>query len=251
MSLINTVTSSGRYIFNRLLDKKNNTRNYSGLDRISIKKIASPLRYDIIIRYNFFKFHIIHQSLFSNHFERYFDLAQNTDYFLWFKHIAYPIHRNILRDRSPLIDSFKKRVHKSVSLYNSFDSYGFDNSQPIVLHSGQNICKTSTGIQLSMKFFAGNGCHRIALLWLNGAEYIEADQYLVKEYKSLSPLDNTYLLLPFISLSKSEYFSYISSAYCNEIFNNKDDIFQSIKSNSPCKLVEFLAILNKDLPSIN
>lgn len=201
------ISSYIKYLFRRLSDYSRPSQYLPGIDKVPIEQLVSPLRYDIFIRYKFFEFYEKNINIFVEDYDYFFQLALESDYFIWYKHIAYPLHRNVFKDRRNLQSSFENRVLKSIALYKSIYKEGFDSSQPIVLYAGQNICETASGIKHSMKYYAGNGCHRISLLWLRGSQFIEPGQYIVKEYKSFTPIDNTSLLLPHLQKLDSKYLS--------------------------------------------
>lgn len=203
--------------FNRYCRQSN---TYLGTDRIPVNQIVSPLRYDIVARYKFFKFYGNNIDLFQTDFDQFFQLVLSSEYFIWYKHIAYTLEKSLFGGHPDLYTSFKERVLKSVALFDSYQNYGFDKSNPIVLHSGKNIKTTTSGIKLPTKYYAGDGCHRIALLWFSGSKYLEPDQYVVREFKSFKPLDNTSLLLPHLAMTESEYLSYICSRFTTTKFEN-------------------------------
>lgn len=213
MNFNQNISSYIKYLVRKLSDYSCPSEYLPGLDKVPIHQLVSPLRHDIFIRYKFFDFYEKNIDLFYENYDRFFQLVLESDYFIWYKNIAYPLHRNVFRDRKDLKSSFEDRVLRSIALYNSVRKNGFDCSQPIVLYSGQNICETVSGVKSSIKYYAGNGCHRISLLWLGGYKYIGPGQYIVKEYKSFTPYDNTSLLLPYLPEIESEYLLFTSSRF--------------------------------------
>jgi len=210
MKSVQNIPAFIEYFFRRLAFYSARSENYPGKDIISINELIFPLRYDIILRYKFFELYKNNINIFSNSFDEFFQMTLKSDYFTWYKYIAYPLHRNVFREREDLHSLFKKRVLKSVDLYNSFQENSFDPSRPIVLYTGKNICITTSDVKPSIRYFAGDGCHRIALLLLSGSKIIKPEQYIVKEFDKFQPLDNTSLLLPHLSAAELNNFSLAS-----------------------------------------
>src|SRR5688572_7146480 len=174
--------------------------------QVALDRLISPLRYDILVRAEFFRFHGEHAALYDHSLPDYLAAAQSHSYFLWFTEVyVRRFHPELAGNPRALLDAFADRVRRSVELFRSFEARGFDSRHPIVLRSGRTILPTETGKVVSATVFAGNGCHRLALLLARGVRWLEPGTYVVKRTPTFRPLDNTALLLPVLRLSEAEY----------------------------------------------
>ena len=219
----------------------------TGSEPISINSLMSPLRYDIVIRIDYFKFLEANFHLFQHDFQQYTVEAMQHPYFTWFTEIVcrrfFP---SLFNNKENLIFAFKNRLRKSTELYLRFQKMGFDSQNPITLHSGEVILPTSTGKRINMRYYAGDGCHRIALLKLAGYEYLPDETYRIRCFCKLSPIDNTYLLIRPLSIDRRNYFRFLSCGYSDKSFKSKELLVEHVRNNDPMKLNELKSIIEKD-----
>ena len=177
---------------------------------VPIDQIVSPLRYDIVVRQQFFELAIANRSEVAGDLPAFVRRATRHPYFAWFREIVFP------RSGVGGIDieaAFAERVRHACALLDSFESVGFDRSNPIVLRTAGRIEPTVTGKRIDRRIFAGDGCHRIALLRLEGCNVLAPDMYVLRRMRRYEPLDNTARLLGVIAIGTTEYYEFLSLAY--------------------------------------
>lgn len=177
--------------------------------------MISPLRYDVIIRRDFLALLDEHRSLLAEDPRALTELARGHAYFEWFREIVYP--RDFAAARGSggeAIDvAFEDRVRQALELCESFSARGFDTNHPIVLRTGRTIAATASGKLLAQRVYAGDGCHRLALLQRAGVEVLEPGSYVLRQSRRYEPLDNTLRMLKVLQLDKARYFRFLSLAY--------------------------------------
>lgn len=168
---------------------------------LDIWPLVYPLRYDILIRKTFFDFYAEQRGLFEADFPAFISKAKHHQYYEWFRNVLvvrYESH--LLQNAAALEDAFKERVIASVGLYNSIDTAGFDMNKPIIPYTGKTILPADTGRVTGEKYYAGDGCHRLACLMAMGYKKLPRSYVRIKCFKHLTPLDNTRLLVSSINV---------------------------------------------------
>ncbi len=184
-------------------------RSYvKGNSPILIDELISPLRYDIIIRYDFFTFLRKNMDVYNHEFEKFLSEVKSTEYFVWYQERRH--HGYLKNNAAKLHRDFELRVRKSASLYLAFEKDGFDSRFPITLRRGLKILPSTSGIRLDGPIFAGDGCHRIALLRLAGQKFLYQNQYRIQKTLFFIPADNTDILVKRLSMSKARYLDFLS-----------------------------------------
>lgn len=181
---------------------------------VPIRTLASPLRFDLEIRRDFL-------GTCAEHLERggacddvLTGLARDSAYWLWWTEVYCPRNApQLVSDPIARGKAFGARVRASFELCRSLRERGFDSRQPIVLKAADRVLPTDTGKTVAGPFFAGDGCHRIGLLWLSGQDELAPGQYVVKRYRELSPLDNTFRLRAVFANDPRAYLRFIGSGY--------------------------------------
>jgi hypothetical protein len=108
------------------------------------------------------------------------------------------------------------------------------------------------GKLVNSSYFAGDGCHRMACLFVSGQTSLRPDQYEVKIQESFHPLDNTAVLIRQLPLARPTYLRFISGFYCHgEELNTPEAIVAHVASNAPHLLAELESVLDYDLPSFS
>jgi hypothetical protein len=181
---------------------------------IQIDRLVSPLRYDILVRQHFFDFLSDAARL---PWAELREAAYEQPYFTWFEQVMAPrFVPDASGARNRLNEAFDSRVRSAVALYNSFTERGFDARYPITLRAGVLVRPTETGKQIGVRIFAGDGCHRIALLRSTGIRTLEPSMYRVSYTLIHRPLDNTVPLLSPLNVTLDEYFAFLTLAYPRE-----------------------------------
>jgi len=199
---------------------------------LDIDSLICPLRYDIVVRIEFFRFLEQEWDLYTSNLSSFLNAPPVKNYYIWFKEVATARFEPKLYHHDELImPKFIERVHKSAALWASMETNGLDASNPIRLRSGKVIhCVNEKKIHA--QYYAGDGCHRMACLYVNGARTLQPKDYEVVIFKEFQPLDNTDILYKKLPLSTADYCRFISSYYCNsQELSTINEILQYIETH--------------------
>jgi hypothetical protein len=222
-------------------------RYVNGTEAIDIQRLISPLRYDVVVRKSFFDLLQRERRLYEQDFDSFMEIAERSSYRLWFDRVyCARFDSDLLRNDAAREAAYRKRVRASADLFASFERSGLVPGKKIVLRSGCEILPTDSGKTISAKIFAGDGCHRLALLLKSGATTLRPDQYVVKMVGRYSPLDNTALLLEALDLSSPEYVAFISASFTDKCHNRLEELLDDVATRSPRRLGELRQILSAD-----
>ncbi len=214
---------------------------------VPIRALASPLRYDLEIRRDFLAHCMAHLERGGECDEQLTGLARSTTYWLWFTQVYVPRSApKLAADPAARGRAFAERVRASFALCRSVLEHGFDPSQPIVLKAARTVLPTDTGKRVAAPLFAGDGCHRIALLWLSGQAVLEPGQYVVRHYRALAPLDNTFRLLEAFSGDARAYLRFIGSGYGIDDPLTASELIARLRVNAPERVDEVETVLRVD-----
>lgn len=214
---------------------------------LPIKWLISPLRYDVLVRLEYFRFHERHLDLYGGDFSGYLAKALEHPYFVWFREVLCRRRfAQLQEDRDGLVRAYEAKVRETAGLHRDFRERGFDRRRPIVLRSGEKVLRTSTGKEIRRKMFVGDGCHRMALLMLDGAEILEPGHYRIRRYRSYEPLDNTHLLIGPLRLSPGEYYRFLSGGYTGSTCEDRDTLLASVRKQEPAKVAELEQVIAID-----
>lgn len=214
---------------------------------VLINDLISPLRYDIAIRLEYFRFFADHQRLFSRNFRQYMALARRHPYFVWFTTILVPRYLpDLLRDESRLQSAFEQQVRRAADLHRLFLKRGFDTRSPVILHTGRVIQPTVTGKSLSRPLYAGDGCHRLALLKLNGTDQLSPAMYILRAFDHFTPYDNTHALLQSMAITREEYFAFLSLSYADRECYTAPALLREARARGLTTLREVTAVIARD-----
>ena len=179
---------------------------------LSINELVSPLRYDIFIRRDFLQFVRDRHSLFHSDFEAFLDEAMQQSYFGWFKHVLCARRApELLDDPGGLRASFADRVTAAEALLASVEERGIDKSYPILLKTGLVVRPSRSGCRVSLPCYLGDGCHRLAMMVLEGWKTLPPEYYRVLYFPVYRPLDNTSRLRKHFGLYGQRYIEFLSS----------------------------------------
>jgi hypothetical protein len=186
----------------------------AGAEPVNIKSLISPLRYDVVVRADFFGFLDDCLSEGAHRPEDVASAAGAHAYFVWFERVAMERFRPwVLADQGLLHQQFTERVASSMSLWSSFRQNGFDLRHPVTLRSASGAKAADSGAVVDRRLHVGDGGHRLALLLASGAEELKPGMYRVDPRPLGELIDNTAVLLPAIPLSVDEYVRFIANGY--------------------------------------
>jgi hypothetical protein len=214
---------------------------------VPIRMLASPLRYDLEVRRDFLALCVAHLERGGNFDEDLTGLARSTSYWLWWTEVYIPRSApKLAADPVARGAAFAERVRASFELCRSVRENGFDSRQPIVLKAARHVLPTETGKHVDARVFAGDGCHRLALLWLGGQHELAPGQYVVKHYRSLAPLDNTFRLRAAFEGDARAYLRFIGSGYGVYEPTSRHELIARLRVAAPERLPEVESVLGVD-----
>lgn len=227
-------------------------RHRRGREPVDIGPLVSPLRYDVLVRAELFD---LIEQVGLDAIERdsgsLIEAAQRHPYRVWFREVACAIRMpGLLDDPIAFERAFRGRVERSVELLRSYRLRGFDPTTPLTLSSGQQILATRTGKRVSGPLFAGDGCHRLALLLRDGVTQLAPDWYRVRVFRTLSPRDSTAALLPALAVPREAYYAFLSLRYAEQPRHARDELVEEVRRHRPEELPELEALLSIDEPRL-
>jgi hypothetical protein len=223
-----------------------------GTEPIDIRRLISPLRYDVIVRQRFFSLLDDQRRLYDQDRERFMAMAAQSPYRAWFDRVYCPrFQRRLLHSETARNRAFRKRVTASAKLYFSFEKFGFISKHKIILRTGCEMLPSDSGKQVSAAIFPGDGCHRLALLLGKGVTELAPEQYVVKVSPKYSPLDNTALLLAALEVPAAEYAAFLSASFSDGRHDCLEDLLDTVARRNPQRLPELRQIIAADQRSLH
>jgi hypothetical protein len=192
----------------------NSTRTRPGRSTLDIPRLISPLRYDVLVRAQFFRFLERHQERGIDEILR---RAKDEPYFVWFEHVECArFFPELLTDRDLLSERYNARVRGALATLTSFRDTGIDARFPVVLVKVPDDTIADSGAPALGTLHIADGCHRLALLLMDG-QSLEPWMHQVRP--ATRPLqDNTALLVPKLAIGDAEYADFLIPAFlpCTE-----------------------------------
>jgi O-antigen/teichoic acid export membrane protein len=214
----------------------------------SIAALISPLRLDVVIRADFFRFIEAHEDLWRTDRRAFLQLAYQHDYWLWYRDIASQLgmtsRHGALQRRG-----FERRVERSVQMLRRFSAEGYDTRKPISLWRVKEVRPTATGKLLRRSVFMGDGCHRLALLSNAGVEQLTDEMVQWRSIETFAPRDNTHALLRSTGMSEQRLLTFLASGYGVEA--GPSDSLATVLDRLPAdEAEEFAAVAAIDLAAL-
>jgi hypothetical protein len=220
-------------------------------ESIDIGRLMCPLRYDLCVRIEFIRLLRDEWTCYAEDLDGFLDRPQSKAYRVWFKEVRCRLYSpQIYRDEDLVQSAYIQRVHETASLWRSIDSRGYDVSVPIRLGSGQSI-RTVNGKTIRSVYFAGDGCHRMACLYVTGRTRLEPEHYELRVQRHFEPLDITSILIDRLPLDRTTYLHFISRFYCDGLeLAAPAEILQYVARQKADLLPELESVLSFDLSRI-
>jgi hypothetical protein len=160
---------------------------------VPIWALVSPLRYDVVVRAQFFDMVAAADDPDSPEFVA---LAAASPYGAWFRLIAVPrFHPRLVGDQLRIEAAFRARVTSAVALWRAFEANGWDERHPILLRRAVPGARTTMGQMVERPLYLADGCHRLALLLRAGHVYLQPEQHRVDSRRLRVLPDNTSVLM--------------------------------------------------------
>ena len=157
--------------------RRNHLDQRPGTIDLILDELVSPLRYDVIVRQQFFAFLDANVDL----LEEFSDLvieARHEPYYIWFRDIVVGDRTKLLKGRS-LDEAFADQVERVLAVRARFnpadESWG-----ELLLRELPAGTQTTTGKTVGPRFVPVDGCHRIALLRHHGRKILPAGTYRLR-----------------------------------------------------------------------
>lgn len=214
---------------------------------VPIGELVSPLRYDVLVRARHFDFHEEHRDLYARDFDEYERRARLLPYYVWFTRTSALTAR--MDDPETIEAGWRKRLHESAALSDSFRRSGFDEAFPIELLAGARVGAAPSGKRAVRRLYAGDGCHRLALLLASGQDTLRPSQYRVKRYRALVPADTSGFLLKATGAGWPQYQSFLALGYPT-VRVSLDAGRPRVECDDPRLRAEVEAVVAVDLPHL-
>ena len=214
---------------------------------LDLDSLISPLRYDIMVRADFFDYLSERLEDYEADFDRFAADATATTYYAWFAKVALARYRpRQARDPARVMVEFRERLHRSVRLLTSFTAGGFDLRHPISVRTAVPGALTGTGKLVPRKYYAGDGCHRLALLVRVGETSLAPSHYRVRRDPETMVVDNTQLLIRELGLTPEQYFRFLSRGYADRPYTDARALLNHVEERAPDRLGELRAVIAAD-----
>lgn len=224
-------------------------------DGIAIASLVAPLRYDVLVRRDFFALYERHRALYRSDAGVFLELVRGSTYYTWFmRSEAVRCKRELLGDAHALDAALVERVHRAARLYEVVATSGFSVAYPITLKTAEQLLPPTTdrqgpptGKMVTGRYFLADGCHRLALLMALGYETLPAAYFRVKCFRRFSPFDSTSLLVRQLAVPSDEYFAFLSGHYCApHRFCSRQDVVSYVQHHRPALLAELQSVMEVD-----
>jgi hypothetical protein len=214
---------------------------------IPIDSLIYPLRYDVIVRAEFMSYYFAHRDVYSEDLRTFLaHPAARAYYTSWFSDATRSRPELTFGD-AMLQSEFLVRMRRALALCDSLQSSGYDERHPIELRAA-SVIRHEHDKHVNRIFYAGDGCHRLAHLMLQGATCLNPAQYRVRVYQEFQPRDNTYRLLNRLVRTEAEYCRIMSRYYCDgEQYGDAKDIVEHVERSDSSRLDEVTSVLRVDL----
>lgn len=218
-----------------------------GLEPIPIARLVSPLRYDILVRRDFFEFLGSHLPLFTADRWTFDTLLERHPYFIWFRHVnCEHHHRQWLQTPERFHEALTTRVDRNRVLYESLLERGFSNEDPIKLTTADVVRRTNTGKSVRPRLLVADGSHRVGLLMLLGQDALQPGQYVIHHRPEIRPLDNTGLLLRHLDVPDSRYYEFLSWGYLDSSVTDGRELLDELRALGPDVVEEVRQLMRVD-----
>jgi O-antigen/teichoic acid export membrane protein len=228
----------------RRFRRRNHLDQRPGTIDIILDELVSPLRYDVIVRQQFFAFLDANADL----LDEFNDLvveAKAEPYYVWFKDIVVGERTKLLKGRT-LDEAFADQIERVLAVRARFNPADESWGELLVreLPAGTH---TTTGKVVGPRFVPVDGCHRIGLLRHHGRKILPAGTYrLVGDRQAVR--DNTAILVPRLRLSEQEYLDYLAMGFDEDAPESFADLVAGVATRHPERSPELESVISIDLP---
>jgi len=217
-----------------------------GSQSLSVPELVSPLRYDVLVRAGLFALVEQQRAAGRGSDAEIVAAAREGAYAVWFEKVAMARFRPwVLQDRDLFEAQFAERVTRSVALWDSFRSGGFDTRHPVTLRGSRSGLPTDSGAVVDRRVHVGDGGHRLALLLAAGQD-LAPGFYRVDHRPMDRLIDNTATLIGPLGLTEAEHVAFLAHGYGAggvSGVTDADSLVDHVRTHSPARLAELTSVL--------
>lgn len=207
---------------------------------VDISSLIAPLRYDVIVREQFFR---LARNMAGASTE---EIAAAADgYRIWFEYVEARRRPEIGGEPALIHDAYLDRVDRSVWMLHRFLDDPVRTFEPVVLRVVSDR-PTDTGKRIPIMLQPADGCHRLALLRMAGATLLLPDDYRIERGRR-PPTDNTARLLSKLVVPVENYLAFVAEGYGVVDVATPEELLEAVRVNVPHRLAELETILDIDL----
>jgi hypothetical protein len=208
---------------------------------IRVAELISPLRYDVLVRAQFFEFLAGRPA--GESADELVEAARDEPYAVWFREVAMARFRPwVLTDAGAFQSNFSERVLASRDLLTSFTAKGFDSRTPVTLRVGSGVQVADSGARVSRTIHVGDGGHRLALLLQSGLD-LEPDMYRL-DPRPMPLIDNTARLIGPLGLGDEEYCRFLAAGYTQAPCQDLQTLCAVVASEDASAAAELRSVLD-------
>jgi hypothetical protein len=215
----------------------------AGRHDVDVASLISPLRYDVLVRAEFFTFLEQWGDRRLDDGDALVAAAGELPYATWFRSVAMARFRPwVLGDPVLLQQQFRERVLSALALWRSFRGRGFDPTHPVTLRWTAGPLRTDTGLMIDRRLHVGDGGHRLALL-LSAGLPLSADLYRVDRRPQRTLIDNTAVLVPALGIADQEYVRFVARGYTGTEYRDATQLVLDVGRTDPARASEIASVV--------
>lgn len=208
---------------------------------IDIAQLISPLRFDVLVRAQFFDF--LQRRPDGEPDDALVRAAQGEPYAVWFRDVAMARFRPwVLKDPEVMAQSFAERVLSARALLRSFQTRGYDPSSPVTLRLTAPGTTSDTGVPIRRTVHVGDGGHRLAMLLQAGLP-LQPHMYRL-DPRPMPLIDNTAVLLERLDVSDEDYLAFVARGYTPEPVPDLPTLRTVVARHGPAAVTELDRVLS-------
>ena len=212
----------------------------AGRESIDIAELVSPLRYDVVVRAQFFDF--LQQRPEGEGDDALVAAAQEQPYAVWFREVAMARFRPwVLEDPQALAEDFTAGVLAARALLRSFHTRGFDPARPVTLRVTAPGTCSDTAVPVRQTVHVGDGGHRLAML-LQAGVALEPSMYRL-DPRPMPLIDNTAVLHRALGLSDEAYLAFVARGLTAEPVADLAALRAVASAKGPAAVAELEGVL--------
>jgi O-antigen/teichoic acid export membrane protein len=211
---------------------------------VLLDELVSPLRYDVVVRQQFFAFLDANAELLDEFGDLVIE-ARGQPYYVWYRDIVIGSRTKLLKGRT-LDAAFADQIERVLAMRARFnpadESWG-----DLLLREVPAGTQTTTGKVVGPRLVPVDGCHRIALLRHHGRKVLPAGSYQLVGDKQLVR-DNTALLIPSLRLTEAQYLDYLAMGFDEDAPDGFAELVAGVALHHPDRSAELESVISVDLP---